>query len=316
MIYGLTGNPNKAALWPLLDRVIRVLETRGLPYRLAPDLATGRAERDQAVPDGCVAPSVSDVGRQANVVFSFGGDGTLLRTAHAVSPSDTPLVGINIGRLGFLADVEQNQVNQAIDMLEAGDYRISPRMVLEVEAEQCALGRNWALNECVINRSGAAGLLRIAVTVNGEPLNTYWADGLIFSTPTGSTAYSLSAGGPILMPETGVLIITPIAAHTLSVRPVVLPATAIIRAEVRSPDRPYVFAVDGASTEFKEPHISFTVRRAAHSVNLAKLDGSHVFGTLRRKLMWGARSSSSAPNTDADADSTPDAGIEDRQHTR
>lgn len=302
MIYGLTGNPNKAALWPLLDRVIQVLETRGLPYRLAPDLATGRAERDQAVADGCVAPSVSDVGRQANVVFSFGGDGTLLRTAHAVSPSDTPLVGINIGRLGFLADVEHNQVTEAIDMLEAGDYRISPRMVLEVQADERTLGRNWALNECVINRSGAAGLLRIAVRVNDEPLNTYWSDGLIFSTPTGSTAYSLSAGGPILMPETGVLIITPIAAHTLSVRPMVLPATATIHAEVRSPDRPYVFAVDGVSTEFKEPAIPFTVRRAAHSVNLVKLDGSHVFNTLRRKLMWGARASASSSDEDAEED--------------
>ena len=300
MIYGLTGNPYKNALWPLLDRVIGVLNERELPYRLAPDLATGRAERDQAVPDGCVAPTVNDVGRQANVVFSFGGDGTLLRTAHAVSPSDTPLVGINIGRLGFLADVEHDQVERAIDMLEAGDYCISPRMVLEVEAENRALGRNWALNECVINRSGAAGLLHIAVTVNDKPLNTYWADGLIFSTPTGSTAYSLSAGGPILMPETGVLIITPIAAHTLSVRPIVLPATATICAEVRNPDRPYVFAVDGASTEFKEPAVSFKVQRAAHSVNLVKLDGAHVFNTLRRKLMWGVRSSTGLSREDTE----------------
>lgn len=296
MIYGLTGNPHKEELWPLLDRVIRVLDTRELPYRLAPELANGRAERNMAVQEGCVAPSVNDVGRQANVVFSFGGDGTLLRTAHAVSPSDTPLVGVNIGRLGFLADVEHNQVSRAVDALERGDYRISSRMVLEVDAAGRNLGRNWALNECVINRSGAAGLLRIAVTVNEEPLNTYWADGLIFSTPTGSTAYSLSAGGPILMPETGVVIITPIAAHTLSVRPVVLPATATIHAEVRNPERPYVFAVDGVSTEFKEPAISFTVRRAAHSVNLVKLDGSHVFNTLRRKLMWGARSSTSSDN--------------------
>jgi len=303
MIYGLTGNPHKSELWPLLDRVIETLDARGLPYRLAPDLAQGRSERGNPVPDGCVAPSVNDVGRQANVVFSFGGDGTLLRTAHAVSPSDTPLVGINIGRLGFLADVEHNQVARAIDMLEHGDYRISSRMVLEVEAKDRDLGRTWALNECVINRSGAAGLLRIAVTVDGEPLNTYWADGLIFSTPTGSTAYSLSAGGPILMPETDVVIITPIAAHTLSVRPVVLPATATIEAEVCNPERPYVFAVDGVSTEFKEPAISFMVRRAAHSVNLVKLDGSHVFNTLRRKLMWGARSSASEDEAEDDSDS-------------
>ena len=291
MIYGLTGNPHKPELWPLLDRVLQVFHDRELPYRLAPDLAAGRAERDQSVQEGCVAPSISDVGRQANVVFSFGGDGTLLRTAHAVSPSDTPLVGINIGRLGFLADVEHDQVEAAIDALERGDYRISSRMVLEVEAQGRDLGRSWSLNECVINRSGAAGLLRIVVTVDGQPLNTYWADGLIFSTPTGSTAYSLSAGGPILMPETNVVIITPIAAHTLSVRPVVLPATATIRAEVRNPERPYVFAVDGVSTEFKEPNIPFTVRRAAHSLNLVKLDGSHVFNTLRRKLTWGVRSS-------------------------
>lgn len=291
MIYGLTGNPYKSELWPLLDTVIRALSERGLPYRLAPDLAEGRSTRDQSVNDGSVAPSVSDLGRQANVVLSFGGDGTLLRTAHAVSPSDTPLVGVNIGRLGFLADVEEGHVAETIDALEAGKYRISSRMVLEVDAPSRDLGRNWALNECVINRSGASGLLRIAVTVDDEPLNTYWADGLILSTPTGSTAYSLSSGGPIVVPETDVLILTPIAAHTLSVRPVVLPGRATIRLHVCNADRPYVFAVDGVSTEFKEPDIPFTVRRAAHSVNLVKLDGQHFFGTLRRKLMWGARAS-------------------------
>ncbi|MES3629479.1 MAG: NAD(+)/NADH kinase [Longimonas sp.] len=311
MIYGITGNPNKSDVWPLLDHVLGLLKARELSYRLAPDLAKGRAERGASVKEGCVAPSVKDVGRQANIVFSFGGDGTLLRTAHAVSPSDTPLVGINIGRLGFLADVEHDQVARAIDALERGDYRISPRMVMEVDAGERTLGRNWALNECVINRSGAAGLLRIGVTVNGECLNTYWADGIIFSTPTGSTAYSLSAGGPILMPETGVVIITPIAPHTLSVRPIVLPATATITAEVCNPDRPYVFAVDGVSTEFKEPNIPFTVRRAAHSVNLVKLDGTHVFNTLRRKLMWGARSSGSGHARNAES-GTPDTKSEGR----
>ncbi|PSQ58370.1 MAG: ATP-NAD kinase, partial [Bacteroidetes bacterium QH_10_64_19] len=137
----------------------------------------------------------------------------------------------------------------------------------------------------------AAGLIEIEVAVNGTPLNTYWADGLIIGTPTGSTAYSLSTGGPIIAPGVEAVVLTPIAPHTLTVRPMVLPADATITCQVLENDQPYVFAADGQSTMFEEHGLQFTVERAAHTVNLIKLPDQHFFHTLRSKLMWGARRS-------------------------
>jgi len=148
----------------------------------------------------------------------------------------------------------------------------------------------------VIDRSGAAGLIEIEVTVDETPLNTYWADGLIIGTPTGSTAYSLSTGGPIIAPGVEAVILTPIAPHTLTVRPIVLPADVTITCRVLQNDQPYVFAADGRSTMFDEHDLEFSVEQAAHTVNLVKLPGQHFFHTLRSKLMWGVRRSDDSNN--------------------
>jgi NAD+ kinase len=132
------------------------------------------------------------------------------------------------------------------------------------------------------------------VAVDGTPLNTYWADGLIMATPTGSTAYSLSTGGPIIAPGVDAVILTPIAPHTLTVRPIVLPADSTITCRVHEDNQPYVFAADGRSTLFEEHELAFTIERAPHTVNLVKLPGQHFFHTLRSKLMWGVRRSDEA----------------------
>jgi NAD+ kinase len=147
------------------------------------------------------------------------------------------------------------------------------------------------LNEFVVNRSGNAGLIKIEVIVDGTPLNTYWADGLILGTPTGSTAYSLSTGGPIIAPGVDAMILTPIAPHTLTVRPIVLPAGSTLTCRVLGNDEPYVFSADGRSTILDGHDLAFSVERANHTVNLVKLPDQHFFHTLRSKLMWGARRS-------------------------
>ncbi|PSQ70716.1 MAG: ATP-NAD kinase [Bacteroidetes bacterium QH_2_64_26] len=255
-------------------------------------MAAGLEERDLVDSAFCREHAVENVAEAADLVFSFGGDGTLLRTAHRTGLNDTPLLGVNIGRLGFLADIEIEHLHDAIDALEAGDYRVEERLVLGAELDsESDFGTQWALNEFVVDRSGAAGLIEIEVAVNGTPLNTYWADGLIIGTPTGSTAYSLSTGGPIIAPGVEAVVLTPIAPHTLTVRPMVLPADATITCQVLENDQPYVFAADGQSTMFEEHGLQFTVERAAHTVNLIKLPDQHFFHTLRSKLMWGARRS-------------------------
>lgn len=289
MIYGLTGNPKKDRLWSPLAELVAWLMRRDLPFYLNASIAAGLRERDLVGPSVCDEHSTSDLARASDVVLSFGGDGTLLRSAHDTGANDTPLLGINIGRLGFLADIEVETVTVAIEQIEAGEYHVERRMALEAEIEGHAeFETQWALNEFVIDRSGTTGLIKIEVIVDGTPLNTYWADGLIVATPTGSTAYSLSTGGPIITPGCDAIILTPIAPHTLTVRPIVLPSTSEITMRVLDPARPYVFAADGRSVVFEKPDIVLTVRRAQHTVNLIKFSGQHYFKTLRSKLMWGA----------------------------
>jgi len=291
MVYGITGNPHKNQLWSPVAELVAWLMRRDLPFTLDPAIADGLVQRDLVGPAVCEEHVADDFSSRADVILSFGGDGTMLRTAHEAGPNHTPILGVNIGRLGFLADIEVEAITDAIDHLEAGQYAIENRMVLEGSVSGGpSLDTPWALNEFVIDRSGAAGLVKIAVRVDGTPLNTYWADGLIIATPTGSTAYSLSSGGPIIAPGTDAMIITPIAPHTLTVRPLVLPSTAEIEAQVLDGTQPYVLAVDGRSTVFEEYGASIRIRRAEHPVPLVKLPDQHFFKTLRSKLMWGARS--------------------------
>jgi len=288
MTYGLTGNPTKSQIWPPMERLIAWLSDKDMPFCLHEPIADGLRERDLMDGSICSELDAERLAETSDIVLSFGGDGTLLRTAHETGPNDTPVLGVNIGRLGFLADIEVDDLFEAIYAIEAGDYCVEERMVLEATTpNDDTLDVAWALNEFVLDRSGEAGLIEIDVRVDGEELNTYWADGLIMSTPTGSTAYSLSTGGPILAPGVDGVILTPIAPHTLTVRPIVLPGSVEITARVLANDQPYVFAADGRSTVLETHDLAFSVRRAEHTVNLVKLGGQHFFKTLRKKLMWG-----------------------------
>jgi len=292
MVYGITGNPTKDTLWPPVAEVVSWFREHGLDFWIHEPIAAGLLERDLIPPAVGREHSVADIVQAGDLVLSFGGDGTLLRAAHLTGPNDTPLLGVNIGRLGFLADIEVEQLREALEQIVAGEYTVEERMVLEAEADSPShFDTEWALNEFVLDRSGAAGLIKIEVRVDGTPLNTYWGDGLIVATPTGSTAYSLSTGGPIIAPGTEAVILTPIAPHTLTVRPIVLPAASTITCRVLDDDQSYVFAADGRSVMSEEHGLSFTIKRAPHTVNLVKLPDQHFFQTLRTKLMWGVRRS-------------------------
>jgi NAD+ kinase len=290
MIYGITGNTQKEQLWKPVAELLRWLQQQGLQAKLHPAVAEGLTQRKLLNEAQVVAYTARDLATEVDIILSFGGDGTLLQSAHLAGRHGTPILGINIGRMGFLADVEVEHVREAISALERGDYTVEARMALEAELEQeLPAELSWALNEFVIDRSGPAGLITIDVKVDGVPLNRYWADGLIFSTPTGSTAYSLSAGGPIVSPACEVIILTPIAPHTLTLRPIVLPASVTLETHVYTGGQPYVLAADGRSQLIAQEGQRITIRRAAHTVNLVKLPEQHYFQTLRTKLMWGAR---------------------------
>ncbi len=290
MIYGITGNTQKDALWEPVAEFAAWLEEESLSFLLQADLADGLAQRDLLDHETCHRHRSDAPAADSDVILSFGGDGTMLLSAHEVGTYETPILGVNIGRLGFLAEIEVGQLHATIRSLESGDYRIESRTLLSADVlGEGTAATYWALNEFVIERSGSAGLLSIRVTVDGVHLNDYWADGLIISTPTGSTAYSMSVGGPIVAPGADVVILTPLAPHSLTVRPIVLPASAVIQARVTRNEQPYVLAFDGRSRVFEQAgeSVDFRFSRASHVVNLIKLPEQHYFQTLRSKLMWG-----------------------------
>ncbi|MEM1042003.1 MAG: NAD(+)/NADH kinase [Bacteroidota bacterium] len=294
MVYGITGNTNKEKLWQPAADLIRWLQSEGLPFCLDRRVAAGLAERGLIASATAGACRTDDLAETSDLVLSFGGDGTLLNAAHQIGTRETPVLGVNIGRLGFLTSAEVAEAEQAIRQIEAGLHEVEEREVLEATVDGRADPPRWALNDFVVAKSGSASMIDVQVHVDGYYLNDYWADGLIVATPTGSTAYSLAAGGPLLAPDSGALVLTPIAPHTLTTRPIVFPGRVEVTLRVTSRAASFLLAHDGTSDliecpEAGEGGVEITVRQAAHRVRLVRLPGRGYFQTIRDKLSWGQR---------------------------
>lgn len=224
---------------------------------------------------------------EADFVISMGGDGTFLKAAARVGAKDIPIVGINIGRLGFLADATSGDIAGCLRALYSGDYAVESRAVIRVETDgEPFEGGDCALNDVAILKRDNASMISIHTTVNGEYLTTYQADGLIVSTPTGSTAYSLSNGGPIIAPGTRVLSVTAVAPHSLNIRPIVISDDAEISLTVDSRSHNFLVAIDGRSEKCRDV-TQLTLRKAPYSVKVVKRKGTGYFAMLRKKMMWG-----------------------------
>ncbi|QUB70334.1 NAD kinase [Prevotella multiformis] len=221
-------------------------------------------------------------------VISLGGDGTFLKAAGRVGAKQIPIIGVNMGRLGFLANVTPDEIRATLDEVFEGQPEMEERAVIQLEADGGPLeGCPYALNDIAILKRDNAAMISIRASVNGEYLVTYLADGLVISTPTGSTAYSLSIGGPIIVPQSGILSVTPVAPHSLNIRPIVISDDSEIRLEVESRSHNFLAAVDGRSEKLREG-VTLTIRKAPHKVRIVKRSGQRFFSTLREKLMWGA----------------------------
>ena len=224
----------------------------------------------------------------ADFVISMGGDGTFLRAAGRVGNRQIPLLGINMGRLGFLADVLPSEIESTLDRVLSGDYIIEDHTVIKLESDGEEVSCNpFALNDIAVLKRDSASMISIKARVNGDFLVNYRADGLIIATPTGSTAYSLSNGGPIIVPQSGSLCITPVAPHSLNIRPIVINDTGVIELEVESRSHNFLVAVDGRSLKMAEG-TRLTIRKAPYTVKIIKLKNRRYFSTLHEKLMWGA----------------------------
>jgi NAD+ kinase len=278
---GVVGHPRYAALYATLERVVGFARQQDVRLVLEREL---RPEGDGASPlDPEQIPTL-------DLLLTLGGDGTLLRGARLVAPFGVPVLGVNLGHLGFLTSLAPQELEAGLAAVIAGDTLLDERMVLQVRAEApdgTIHGASFALNDAVLHRGGVARMIRIAVHAHGEEVGTYSADGIILATPTGSTAYSLSAGGPIVTPAVDCIVATPISPHTLAVRPLILSAAERVTVEVLSPSEELILTIDGQESASLTPGDRLVIERAPEPLRLVRFPGQTFFSTLRRKLRWG-----------------------------
>jgi NAD+ kinase len=228
-----------------------------------------------------------DLSDEIEFIISLGGDGTLLDTVTLVRDKDISIMGINFGRLGFLASIGRNEVKAAVEAIAKRTYVTDKRTMIHVDASIPIFGNvPYALNEFSLHKRDVASMIKIRTYLNGEFLNTYWADGLIVATPTGSTGYSLSCNGPVVFPESGSFVITPVAPHNLNVRPIVVPDNNIISFEIESRSEQIICALD-SRREIISKDIQLAVRKESFDISLVRLSENNFLQTLRNKLTWG-----------------------------
>jgi NAD+ kinase len=235
-----------------------------------------------------VFQSYEDLKGLEGVMFSIGGDGTFLEAVTLVRDLPIPLAGINSGRLGFLADISQEEISVAVDAIMRGQAGYDERVLLQVDSGRPLFGEfNFALNEITVHKRDDSSMIKIHTFLDGQFLNIYWADGLIVATPTGSTAYSLSVGGPLVLPDTRNIILSPIAPHNLTVRPLVFSDSMKLTLQVESRSGFLLVSADSRSAVI-EDRLELTIYKAPYCIRTIRLKGQNFYQTLRSKLMWGA----------------------------
>lgn len=284
MNLGVIGNPRYRDLKAILDQVLASARSRGFSLFAEPSLLPAW---------GGEVPSLD--GAPLNFMLTLGGDGTLLRGARMLQGKETPVLGVNLGRVGFLTTATRDQLDASLDALVSGAYTIERRLALTaaiLDANGVARGQQLALNDVVVHKGGVARVIRMSIVIEGEEVGPYSADGIIIATPTGSTAYSLSAGGPILVPGVESMVITPICAHTLAVRPIVVPGRFSIVIEPIAPwADDLLVSYDGQVGTTLSSGERVTVKKAPSSVHLIRIGPDGFLTRMRRKLQWGDLSS-------------------------
>lgn len=283
MIVGVTGNPRYEGLAALLARVLATARARGVGLQTEPDLAHLWSEP---------LPMLDLEHQCPDLVLCFGGDGTMLRTARLVGPRSIPILGVKIGRVGFLTTATPESLDMALDAMIRGDYAVEPHHALAaeiVDVDGTSRGQSAAVNDVVVHKAGVARVVRLRMLVDEQEIGTFASDGLIVATPTGSTAYSLSAGGPVVVPTVDAFVVTPICPHTLAVRPIVVPDTARITIEVVAPvgEEQVFVSYDGQIGETLDVGMRVVVHRSPWDAQLIRLETEGFFTRMRRKLQWG-----------------------------
>lgn len=285
----LFGNSHQVKKSLSVSHVLRKLQAAGADLRIEAEFAHFLLSLPDVDVRSFKTCTCSDAASwKADFAISMGGDGTFLRTAACVGSKGIPILGVNTGHLGFLADVMPDSIDQAVDCLMNGHYVVEPRSLLKVEKSGAPLaGYPYALNEVAVLKHDNSALINVTTEINGDLLANYVADGLIVCTPTGSTGYSLSTGGPIISPDSQSFCISAVAPHSLNVRPVILNDDVDITLHVKTRSHKYLLAIDGRSETLCEGD-ALHLRRAEYSIGVIKVKHLRFFDTLRDKMSWGA----------------------------
>jgi len=286
MNVALHGLSLKAEFLPAIRGLFTQLHSLGIEVRLTPALENQLQLLGLPLPIYKVLKQQEDyVG--LDFVLSIGGDGTLLDTVCLVGSKEIPILGLNTGRLGFLATVATNKIEEAILHLAKGNYQLESRTLLALHSSKKFLnGMNFALNEFTIHKKDTSSMITVHTYIDGMYLNSYWSDGLIVATPTGSTGYSLSCGGPLITPGAKNFVITPVSPHNLNVRPIIVSDESEISFEIEGRTDKFMISLDSRSTSISS-EVKLTVKKEAFCAKLVKLPTYHFFDTLRQKLNWG-----------------------------
>jgi len=265
-------------------RCAKLLDRRGVAVTFDPETARALGRRKDA-------RLLGGRSKPADLYVVIGGDGTLLMAARAIALNPRPILGVNLGGLGFLTETAPDEMDHVLAEILAGRYELDPRIGLEVTVVRGGrtIMRQWTLNDAVINKSALARIIEIDLSIDREPVTTYKADGLIISTPTGSTAYSLSAGGPIVHPNLEAFLVTPICPHTLSLRPLVVPDRSVAEMSLRAGDSEVYLTLDGQVGHPLKQKDKVRVRRSRQPILMVRSPRRSYFEVLRRKLHWGER---------------------------
>jgi len=284
--FGIWGNTDKEVFWDLLGPMLKWSKQKSIEAYITTRIEDNLPNNFSYSPK--IIKSANDF-HKLDFLIALGGDGTILSAARAVGSRETPIIGIHLGELGFLAEVTIDEMFNRLDQIINGNYSTQPRMVLKATLSRNGSAKTfYALNDFVIDRGKSQRIIKLELYAGDNFISSYKSDGLIIATPTGSTAYSLSAGGPIMMPKLSAIAITPLSPHALSLRPIVLPDDQII--EIRSMEEGEVaFAVDGQVSEYFSSNTKVIINKSSYKINMITFSDSNYFQTLNQKMGWGKR---------------------------
>ena len=287
MTIAIFGSPYPEHFSKYIQHLIKKLETEHINLIIEEEFSIFLENNIRFNKSISTFNSYETLKNKSDFLLSIGGDGTLLKAVTYVRESEIPIMGINTGRLGFISSISADQIDDAITDILKGNYKINERTLLELSSDKNLFKeKNFALNEVAVSKKDTSSMIRIDAYVDDEFLNTYWADGLVVSTPTGSTGYSLSCGGPIIMPGTNNIIITPNAPHNLNVRPIVIDDNSVIKLKVEDRDQLALVSLDSRSRAF-DSETELIIKKANFKVRLVQPQNNSLIKTIRHKLMWG-----------------------------